>query len=132
MLRDGFTLMADMLEAAGLTEQLTTGTVTVFAVPDSVLEEVVPGWTKGLADEKLKAATAAAIASHGIDESLSRGWFAASNGQVWTLAGNYASGAKPISFHDLGAAGLTDRKSTRLNSSHQCASLMPSSALKKK
>src|SRR3546814_15930240 len=71
MLRDGFTLMADMLEAAGLTEQLTTGTVPVFAVPDSVLEEVVPGWTKGLADAKLKAATAAALPSHAIDASVS-------------------------------------------------------------
>ena len=105
--RDGFTLMADMLEAAGLTDHLTTGTVTVFAVPDSVLKEVVPAWTKALADEKLKAAATAAIASHGIDEPLPRGWFTASNGQVWTLAGNYASGAKPISFHDLSTAGFT-------------------------
>src|SRR3546814_6958085 len=30
------------------------------------------------------------------------------------------------------AAGLADRKSTRLNSSHSCASRMPSSAFKKK
>src|SRR3546814_6615551 len=37
-----------------------------------------------------------------------------------------------IEFVDWGASGERDRKSTRLNSSHYCASRMPSSAWTKK
>lgn len=104
--QDGFALMADMLEAAGFADQLTTGTATVFAVPDSVLKDAAPAWSEALADEEKKAAAVAAIGHHAVDEILPRGWFAASNGQVWTFAGNYASGAAPIDFHDLSSAGL--------------------------
>ena len=34
----------------------------------------------------------------------------------------------PVALHDGALKGLVDRKSTRLNSSHQCLSRMPSSA----
>src|SRR3546814_3688228 len=44
----------------------------------------------------------------------------------------YGPGAKVAPVHDRGVKLVGDRKRTRLNSSHTCASRMPTSARKKK
>jgi len=96
-----FALMASLFEAAGLADALTTGEATVFAVPDSVLREMADAWRTALLDEKRSADAIRVIATHAIDEPLRRSWFSAANGKVWTLAGDWRSGAAPIAFHDL-------------------------------
>src|SRR3546814_8806264 len=55
----------------------------------------------------------------------------ASKAADWLLARHAAAADRALGAAPAGVASA-DRKSTRLNSSHECASPMPSSALKKK
>ncbi|MEQ9124277.1 MAG: fasciclin domain-containing protein [Alphaproteobacteria bacterium] len=96
-----FALMASLLEEAGFGEVLTAGEATVFAVPDSVLSGLVDDWRSALQDEKRRPDAVRVIGVHAVDEPLRRSWFSAANGKVWTLAGDWRSGAAPIAFHDL-------------------------------
>lgn len=94
-------LMADLLEAIGLKKAIDKGMVTVFAVPDSVLQPALKDLGALLKDEKQKRLVFSAIAKHVTDEPLMADWFRSKNGKIWTFAGDWKSDPAPLWFHAL-------------------------------
>ena len=109
MRRETFTLMATLLEAAGLADTLHSMPGTVFALPDSVLGPVVGALSEAMKNEEARdavmAEVAAAAGSHALNEPMAKSAFQNANGKVWTLAGGWQTDAAPLSFYALSGDG---------------------------
>lgn len=94
---DTFTTIAGLLERLDRSKHPTH---TVFAPPDRAFEAQKISLDQGT-EEKKKAVWKLA-ATHCIDEPMDAAWFGSSNGQIWTMAGSWSEGGKPLRYNLLG------------------------------
>ena len=117
-----YTAMAQLLEDVGLKDAIDDGLVTVFAVPDSVLVPALKDLGSLLRDKERRQEVVTAMAMHVTDKPVMAAWFRSANGSIWTLAGNWSSGAAPLKFYALSDPRKIEVNNTPLTGSDIVAS----------